>query len=204
MIALPLAPSRDSWVQAALAGLPTLLVDHAHCERKAAQTALKLMAQHADWPALVAPLSRLAREELVHFERVQRELGARGLRFGQLPSASYGSALLALRRPAGPPPGTGPRSWQGPRTVDDMLVCAIIEARSHERFVRLAAATDDARLRVLYQALLEAEERHGQLYLELAAVVAGGDVGARLGELCRAEDDIIHRPGQPVRMHAGG
>jgi tRNA-(ms[2]io[6]A)-hydroxylase len=201
---IPLAPSRPAWVSAALADLPILLVDHAHCERKAAQTALKLLAQHAGWKRAIGPLSRLAREELVHFERVLRELERRGIPFRPLPAAGYGAALLALCRPASPARPDGVPSWQGERTVDEMLVGALIEARSHERFVRLAAATDDDRLRTMYQAFLEAEARHGALYLELAEEVAGAAPGARLPELAAREDDIIHRPAQPIRMHAGG
>ena len=203
---IPLSPSSDSWVQAALADLPTLLVDHAHCERKAAQTALRFMAVHADWDTLVQPLSRLAREELVHFERVLRELAHRGLPFKALAGANYAAGLMtALRAPTPPRAGAGAvRSWQGERTIDEMLVCALIEARSHERFVRLAAATDDVRLRDLYEDLLAAEERHGSLYLELAEEAAGGDVSARLAELAAHEAAVLARPGQPIRMHAGG
>jgi tRNA-(ms[2]io[6]A)-hydroxylase len=85
-----------------------------------------------------------------------------------------------------------------------MLACALIEARSHERFVRLAAATDDTRLRDLYEDLLAAEERHGSLYLELAEEAAGGDVAARLAELATHEAQVLARPAQPIRMHAGG
>jgi tRNA-(ms[2]io[6]A)-hydroxylase len=203
---IPLAPSSDAWVAAALADLPTLLVDHAHCERKAAQTALRFLAQHADWDSLIMPLSRLAREELVHFERVLRELEHRGLPFRSLAGANYAAGIMAALRPASPPRvGAGTvRSWQGDRTVDEMLACALIEARSHERFVRLAAATEDPRLRELYEDLMAAEERHGSLYLELAEEAAGGPVAARLSELARVEAEVLGRPGQPVRMHAGG
>jgi tRNA-(ms[2]io[6]A)-hydroxylase len=201
---IPLVPTRAAWVDAALADLPTLLVDHAHCERKAAQTALKVLAQHPGWEAAVRPLSRLAREELVHFERVLRELAARGLPFRPLPAAGYGAGLLAECRPAsGARPG-GVSTWQGDRTIDEMLVGALIEARSHERFVRLCEATSDGGLRGMYEAFLEAEARHGSLYLDLATEVAGGDVSARLAELATKEDAVVHRPGQPVRMHAGG
>jgi tRNA-(ms[2]io[6]A)-hydroxylase len=89
-------------------------------------------------------------------------------------------------------------------TVDGMIVCALIEARSHERFVLLAGAVDDARLRGLYEDLLEAERRHGELYLDLAEEAAGGDVSTRIAELAALEARVIARRGQPVRMHAGG
>lgn len=205
MSRIPLVPSSESWVTAALADLPTLLVDHAHCERKAAQTALKFLAQYPDWSELVLPLSRLAREELVHFERVLKELAHRGVPFRTLPAANYAAGLMDAMRPATPPrPGAPVRSWQGDRTIDEMLVGALIEARSHERFVRLCAATDDVRLRDLYEDFLAAEERHGDLYLELAEQVAGGPVDSRLTELAAHEARVLARPGQPVRMHSGG
>jgi tRNA-(ms[2]io[6]A)-hydroxylase len=88
--------------------------------------------------------------------------------------------------------------------VDELLCCALIEARSHERFVRLAAAVDDARLAKFYGELAEAEARHGEIYVELATEAEGGDVQARLDELAAAEAEIVARPGQPTRMHAGG
>ena len=185
---IAVVPSRQGWVDAALASLPAVLVDHAHCERKAAQTALKLMARHNDRPELQAALSRLAREELVHFERVLRELAARGIAFGPQSSGGYAAALFDERRADG----------------DELLCSALIEARSHERFVRLAAAVDDAGLRALYEDLLEAEARHGHLYIDLYKSLHGREPGARLDELVAREDEIVHRPRQPVRMHSGG
>lgn len=173
----------------ALAALPQVLLDHAHCERKAAQTALKLMARYSDRPRLQAQLSRLAREELVHFERVLRELEARGSSFGPQSSGGYAAALFTEVREPG----------------DELLCSALIEARSHERFVRLAAAVEDAPLRSLYEDLLEAEERHGNLYVELwQDIVRKDDLAARLAVLCAREDEIVHRPRQPMRMHSGG
>ena len=185
---VPLRPSREAWVTAALAALPQVLVDHAHCERKAAQTALKLMARHVDRPGVQASLSRLAREELVHFERVLRELSLRGIAFTPQSSGGYAAALFSEAHEPG----------------DDLLCSALIEARSHERFVRLAAAVPDAGLRALYEDLLEAEERHGALYLELFMEIHGAEHAARLEVLAAREDEIVHRPRQPVRMHSGG
>jgi tRNA-(ms[2]io[6]A)-hydroxylase len=198
-----LVPTAASWVDAALAALPTVLVDHAHCERKAALTALRHAARWPEWPRLSARLSRLAREELVHYERVIAELAARGLPYVGLPAAQYGALLFAAVRPASQPPAGAPPGTLGERTVDEMLVCALIEARSHERFVCLRDRVD-AKLAELYDDLLEAEARHGLLYLELAAEAAQGDVGARLRELAAHEAQVLTRPGQQVRMHAGG
>ena len=191
---IPLAPSSDAWVRAACADLDTLLVDHAHCEKRAASTAVRYLFRYPDWPALVGAMSRLAREELVHFERVLKECEARGVAFRGLPSANYAAALFALVR------SDDARA----RKVDEMLSCALIEARSHERFERLQASVGDARLARFYGELAEAEARHGELYVELAVEAAGGDVTARLRELAAAEAEIVARPGQPLRMHSGG
>jgi tRNA 2-(methylsulfanyl)-N6-isopentenyladenosine37 hydroxylase len=93
------------------------------------------------------------------------------------------------------------------RKVDEMLCCALIEARSHERFERLAAAVGpagDERLATFYAELAEAEARHGELYVELATEAAGESVASRLEELAAREAEIVARPGQPIRMHAGG
>jgi len=191
--AIVVTPSSASWVEAALADVPTLLIDHAHCEKKAASTAVRFIFKYPDWPNLVLAMSRLAREELVHFERVLRELEARGVPFRGLGSAGYAAELFQAARTDEPA-----------RRVDEMLCCALIEARSHERFVRLAAAVEDARLARFYGELAEAEARHGDLYVELAQEAAGGDVSARLAALTAVEAEVVARPRQPLRMHAGG
>jgi tRNA-(ms[2]io[6]A)-hydroxylase len=183
------APSSEGWVRAACADIPTLLIDHAHCEKKAASTAVRFLFKYAEWPRLVSAMSKLAREELMHFELVIAELRARGLQLRALQSSGYAAALFEC--------------VQAGSTVDELLVCALIEERSHERFERLAEAIPDARLCALYAELSEAEARHGNLYLELAEEAAGGSVHARLAELTAREAEIIARPGQPLRMHSG-
>jgi len=177
-------------VRAACADPVTLLLDHAHCEKKAAQTAVRFLFKYPEWPRLCAAMSKLAREELVHFDRVLAELRARGEPFRRLPSAGYAAALFAACRP-----GEG---------VDELLACALIEARSHERFLRLAAAHPEERLRALYAELADAESRHGSIYVELAEELAKAPVGDRLKALAVAEAEIVARAGQPLRMHAGG
>ena len=206
MSELAVTPSSEAWVRAALADVPTLLIDHAHCEKKAASTAVRFLFKYPDWPRLVSAMSKLAREELLHFDRVLRELAARGVPFRGLGAAGYAAALFAAARSDEPGRRVDARFLaRGASTiVDEMLCCALIEARSHERFVRLAAATDDVRLKDLYEDLLAAEERHGSLYLELAEEAAGGNVSARLAELAAHEAAVLARPGQPIRMHAGG
>jgi tRNA-(ms[2]io[6]A)-hydroxylase len=202
-------PTSATWVTAACADLetrrPRVLLDHAHCEKKAAAMALRHVDRHADWPGLARRMSRLAREELVHFERVLAELRARRVPFRGLPGAGYGAALLAAARRPTEPPARAPRSTLGERTIDEMLVCALIEARSHERFERLAAALAGTPLGGLYADLCAAEARHGAIYLDLAGEAAGGaSVAARLAELAAHEADVVERPGLPLRMHSGG
>src|SRR5262249_28941829 len=124
--------------------------------------------------------------------------------FTGLPGSGYGAALMAaVRRPSAPPEGA-PASALGDRSVDEMLVCALIEARSHERFERLAAALAAQPPRGLYPHLCAAEARHGALYVDLAREAAAGDVDARLGELAAHEAAVVARPGLPLRMHSGG
>src|SRR6266496_993438 len=166
---LTLAPTSEGWIAAAVADLdsrlPRLLVDHAHCERKAAAMALRHVERQAAWPRLAERLSRLAREELVHFERVLGELRTRGAPFKPQPGAGYGAALFATVRPASRAAAGAPPTTMGDRTVDEMLCCALIEARSHERFVRLLPPLAGTRLGELYADLCDAESRHGDLYL---------------------------------------
>lgn len=208
-LGIPLAPTAPSWVAAAVADLGAprsrLLVDHAHCEKKAATMALRHVDRHATWPRLARRMSRLAREELVHFERVLEELRRRKQALRAQPAAGYAAELLAAVRPPSRVAQRGaPRSWLGDRTVDEMLVCALIEARSHERLLLLADAMQGDSLGELYAALCDAEERHVGLYLDLAREAAGGDVMARLAELAAHEARVLVRPGQPLRMHSGG
>lgn len=166
--------------------------------------ALRHIERHVSWPRLARRMSRLAREELVHFERVLDELKQRGVKFRGQPGSGYGAALLAAVRPPSPPARPTVGSWLGDRTVDEMLVCALIEARSHERFERLTAALAGTPLGSLYSDLCEAEARHGDIYLKLAEEAADGEVTARLAELSAHEAAVIARPGLPLRMHSGG
>jgi tRNA-(ms[2]io[6]A)-hydroxylase len=192
---MKLSASSDAWVAAACADLPSLLVDHAHCEKKAAHTAVRFLFKYPEWPNLVGAMSKLAREELVHFDQVLREMKARGIAMRAQVSANYAAELFAASKPLGP--------------VGELLACALIEARSHERFVRLAEKVADDGLARFYAELAEAEERHGGIYLELAEELAarsGGTaqtVAAALAQLTAREAEIVARPGQSLRMHAG-
>jgi tRNA-(ms[2]io[6]A)-hydroxylase len=173
------------WLQVVLGDLPRTLADHAHCEKKAAASALKLVADHPDRPELVRPLARLAQEELSHLLAVLAEMGRLGV--PPLPDDGdpYAQALVRLVRPG----GTG-RARD--RLVDRLLVAALIEARSRERLALLAGALLDPRLRELYARLARSEAGHERLFVELAGAVGGEEQArARLDALAAEEARIV-------------
>ncbi|MGH0034709.1 MAG: tRNA-(ms[2]io[6]A)-hydroxylase [Myxococcota bacterium] len=181
------------WVEGALAHLDDVLLDHAHCEKKAAGTAVNLLFRYPEHGFLQVPLSQLAREELVHFEQVVRRLEKRGVAFARQKPSAYGGRLHRHVR-AGEPE----------RLLDVLLVGALIEARSCERFKLLseALASVDAELADLYRGLLASEARHHNVYLELArALAAPAVVSERLAELARFEAEILREPSAFVRLH---
>jgi len=190
---LNLASKTDPrWVETALSDLDELLLDHAHCERKAAGMALRLMFRYPDQPFLHDPLSRLAREELGHYEEVLRAMAARGGSMRRQRPSPYAGRLYHCVRSAEPE-----------RLLDTLLACALIEARSCERFQLLADAVDDPKLSALYTGLLASEARHHGSYLELAVQASdGGSAQARLRELAECEAEIIADPTPMVRMHS--
>jgi tRNA-(ms[2]io[6]A)-hydroxylase len=179
------------WLPRALADLDALLLDHAHCEKKAASTALGLVFAHPEEPQLAAPLSRLAREELEHFELVLDLLAARGVRFARADPTPYAAGLREAVRGAG-----------RDRIVDVLLCCALIEARSCERMKLLAEGLDDRALASFYESLLAAEARHHRSYVDLAETLRPrATVAARLRELALHEARVLARsPGGP-RLH---
>jgi tRNA-(ms[2]io[6]A)-hydroxylase len=187
------APTPPAWTERAIAGLDELLVDHAHCEKKAAGTALNLIFRYPRHAALLDPLSKLAREELVHFEQVLALLHRRGVAFAPQKPAPYAGMLRAATRAQDPG-----------RLVDALLFSALIEARSCERFALLAASVPDAELRVFYGGLHAAESRHQRVYVELATEFAPpAGVRARYRELAAREAEILAQTPLAARMHAG-
>ncbi len=192
LLAQPTAPS---WTEAARRATATILLDHAHCEKKAASTAVGFLFRYPDRAALVQAMCKVAREELLHFERVVVEMKRRGLALKRLPPSPYGGELYKLVR-----------SWQPAKLIDELLVSALIEARSSERFALLAdALTDeDPQLAALYRELGPSEERHTRLYVDLAAEFAPrAEVEARLATLAAREAAIVAAPSPAVRLHAG-
>lgn len=181
-----------AWVDWALANPQLLLVDHANCEKKAASSALNLMYRYTDQPRLLNKLSRLAREELRHFEQVIAIMARRGVDYPQVSAARYAGGLREQVR----------REEPG-RLVDTLLVGAIIEARSCERFAALVPVLDPE-LAAFYGSLLKSESRHFMDYLKLARDAGSpAEVDARLSELLAAERELIESPDSEFRFHSG-
>ena len=180
--------SDAAWVVEASKDLDAVLVDHAHCEMKAASNALSLAARHPGDFALVRALTDLAREEIDHFQRVLSFLEARGLRLGPPPVDTYAAELLRAVRALPYDPRTVP-------LVDRLLVAALIEARSCERFkLLLSVVPAGGELHAFYTELVAAEARHYQSLVDLAIASAQGDAGlvhARLDLVAEREADIV-------------
>ncbi len=186
------APTDPAWTARALGSLDEILLDHAHCEKKAAGMALRLLFSYPHRDFLQQPLAKLAREELAHFEEVLAALRARGLRLRPQRPAPYAGRLRERVR----------RGEPG-RLVDLLLCCALIEARSCERFGLLAAALAEPALSRLYAGLLEAEARHHRVYVDLAAAaVPRAQVRERLAELAAHEALVLAEAPALARLHA--
>jgi tRNA 2-(methylsulfanyl)-N6-isopentenyladenosine37 hydroxylase len=179
------------WVHVALASLDATLQDHAHCEKKAAASALKLVADHPDRPEQVRALAKLAQEELQHFLAVLAELGRRGVPLPPDEGDPYAQALVAKVR-------SGDATA---RLVDRLLVGALIEARSCERLELLAAALPDPRLRELYARLAQSEAGHERLFVDLARRAGGARVETRLAVLADEEARIVAGLPLGARIH---
>jgi|TARA_Y100001001_G_scaffold118557_1_gene116390 tRNA 2-(methylsulfanyl)-N6-isopentenyladenosine37 hydroxylase len=181
----------QQWIDNALANQDLMLIDHAHCEKKAASTALSLMYRYVDNTDLLNKMSRLAREELRHFEQVLAIMQKRGVDYCHLTPARYAAGLRQEVRSEDPG-----------RLVDVLIVGAIIEARSCERFAALAPFLDE-KLADFYTSLLKSEARHYQDYLTLAEQAAGESIQARVGDFLALERALIKEPDTEFRFHSG-
>lgn len=188
------APTPESWVAAAVDRVPELLQDHANCELKAASTALGIIYRFPERSALVHRMSRLAREELRHFEQVRQIMQDRSLAFERLSASRYAGQLRAAV------------SHSGPQAMADLLIVgALIEARSCERFAALVPRLDEPLSR-FYQGLLAAEARHFEHYLAFARSESGlrdSEFNARVSALKALESDLITSPDPQFRFHSG-
>ena len=188
------AATDPRWFDAAVERWQDLLLDHANCEKKAASTALSLMFAYPEDTDLAHRMSRLAREELRHFEQVQQKLTELGVPHRRLGPSRYAERLRKAMRREEPA-----------RKLDLMLCGALIEARSHERFMGLKPRLH-APLGEFYDSLAAAEARHVGLYLRLAArsgLATPLTVKVRLDELATIEAVLATAPDPEFRFHSG-
>jgi tRNA-(ms[2]io[6]A)-hydroxylase len=184
--------TNDRWLRQVDAHLDELLIDHAHCEKKAAGTALNLIFHYVEDIELCREMTEIVSEELEHFHLVIDLLARRGIRFRRLKPSQYGRKLNDLVRKQEPQ-----------RAVDRLLVAGLIEARSCERFQALAEHVADAELAASYRSLFESEARHHATYTRLAMQFAPEkEVMRRLDELAAIEATIIAEGEALPRMHS--
>jgi tRNA-(ms[2]io[6]A)-hydroxylase len=169
-----------------------VLIDHAHCEKKAAATAMNLIFAYVQDVPLVIALGEIVQEELLHFRQVLELLQRRGIRFRRLKPGSYGQKLHELIDKQEPQ-----------RAIDRFLVAGLIEARSCERFDLLRTHIRDRELADFYDSLFESEARHHATYVQFARQFGAAEqVHQRLLELAAAEAEIIRRGDPLPRMHS--
>lgn len=179
-----------SWAERMAEHVPTILLDHAHCEKKAASTAINLIFKYQFDVGLLRPLSELAREELTHFERMLDALDALGIPFVPLPASPYGARLHK-----------GIRSSGRDGMLDTLLICAFIEARSCDRMTRMLPVLAPA-MAALYRELLASEARHHALYVDLALERFPREVVfARITEIAAHEHAVLQGEPEAPRLH---
>ncbi len=191
------AATPEVWFEAAAQNVPLLLIDHANCEKKAASTALGLLYRYVDQPELLSTMSRLAREELRHFEQVVELMASEAVVYTQLSSSRYAGrlhAMVAKREPQ--------------RLIDVLIIGAIVEARSCERFIGLADVLPEG-IAQLYRQLVHSEARHFADYLRLASEAArrmGWDddgFETRVEEFLACDAELVTTADVEFRFHSG-
>ena len=188
------AATPDEWADAACERLPEMLIDHANCELKAASTALGFLYRYPDRTALAQRMSRLAREELRHFEQVRSIMEDMDIAFERLTASRYAGGLREAVRDEEPC-----------KLLDLLLIGALIEARSCERFAKLAPKLPE-RLSRFYSGLLASEARHFEHYIAFARSECGAgekEIEERLVELKAIEAKLITDPDPQFRFHSG-
>ncbi len=179
------------WLNHASQHLDLLLIDHAHCEKKAASNALNLLFKYVEFPQLNYKLSRLAREELRHFEKVLQIMQRRGIVYRHLQPSLYAPGLRAHCR-----------TYEPERLIDVLIISSFIEARSCERFAALIPYIDHE-LAKFYYSLLKSEARHFEDYLDLAREIANDDLTDRIAFFREQEVLLITAVDPQFRFHSG-
>ncbi|WP_198006064.1 tRNA-(ms[2]io[6]A)-hydroxylase [Francisella salina] len=186
-----LCETPDQWIQKALVNIELMLVDHAHCEMKAASSAMTYIYRHPDKYELVTRMSKIAREELVHFEQVLRIMKKRDIQYKAISASRYASQLIKAAR----------TDKEG-RFIDALIIGAYIEARSCERFAKVAPYLD-SELQKFYSGLLESEKRHFTIYLHFAEKYSSTDIGEDIKRIGEIEKDLILSSDSEFRFHSG-
>ena len=186
-----LCETPNSWVAAAIDNQSVMLIDHANCEKKAASTAMNLIYKYIDKPDLLNKMSKLAREELRHFEQVIAIMKKRKIDYVHVSSARYASGMFSHVRKQEPY-----------RLIDTLIIGAFIEARSCERFEKIAPHLDEE-LQKFYLSLLKSESRHFQDYLKLAIKYSEEDITERVEFFAEKEKELIESPDTEFRFHSG-
>lgn len=184
-------PSQESWIAAARTDLDRVLLDHAHCEKKAAVNALALVNRYPGRDMLVREMIALAKEEMEHFGMVYDFIRRRGGELARDPGDPYVQALHNEIRRNEPE-----------RMLDSLLVAALVEARSCERFSILSANVPDEELRTFYASLLASEAGHYRTFYDIACeYFPEAQVRARLDELSAREAEIVMELASSPTMH---
>lgn len=178
-----------SWASRVTKNLELLLIDHAHCERKAAQTAMTLIYRFPAHP-FVPSLSKLVREEMVHFEQVIKHMGRRDIFYRSLKPSEYGAFM-------------GKMINKDPKhlLIDTLIVAAIIEARSCER-MEIISRFLDGDLKRFYQRLHDAEKRHCIQYLNFAQQCSSDPIKPKLFAFAKQESNWLNQKSNLVRFHS--
>jgi tRNA 2-(methylsulfanyl)-N6-isopentenyladenosine37 hydroxylase len=185
-------PTSDRWIEQALANLELILLDHSHCELKAAGVAINMMFRYPSERQLVKQLTAIAKEELEHYEQVNQWLDKKHIPLAPLNAPPYGSKLKAQIRHQEPD-----------RLLDCLLVSALIEARSHERLGLLGEHCPEPELAKFYRSLMASEARHYGMYWLLATQYCDRSlVDERLSELSLIESEILSTLYHEARIHS--
>lgn len=185
-------PTSEAWIEQAIANLDIILLDHSHCERKAAGTAVNMMFRYLSSDKLVRALTAIAQEELEHFEQVNQWLDRRGIPLAPLNSPPYAAGLKAEMRKNEPH-----------RKLDSLLVSSLIEARSHERLGLLGTHCPEPELAKFYRGLMASEARHYGIYWTLATHYYDREVvNQRLEELAIVESELLSTLYPEPRIHS--
>jgi len=181
----------DEWVDAALENQDIMLIDHCNCEKKAANTAISLIFRYTERQELLMKMSKLAREELRHFEQVLQIMKKRKIEYYNLSASRYAAKLF--KRSRKDEPGA---------LIDRLIVGGFIEARSCERFAKIAPLLEED-LNKFYLSLLKSEARHFKDYLKLAADYSNEDIAPRIEYFANIEADLILSKDKEFRFHSG-